>query len=206
MTNIPHEPRSRTVLRYTRMAHQAGVLNVFQFSQAVSAGYLARTQPEDRALRFREDGDSAESLGKAVKHNWQLVDRLIKGTSREFHADLEEVWVEMLPEPYRTDCKRELTRRYGFAAVTPLADCNAVVSEGLPGLAREFADTMQALAPILADGRIDEHDAPLIRAALKEGTDLIAQWAAIQAQLVVALPQGQVHGAAVLPLRRADHG
>lgn len=203
MMNILHTPRSRVVLRYTRDAVRAKTLAVLPFSQAVSADYLRHVQPEDRVLRFREDGDSADTALKAQKHNWQLVDRLISGASREFHADLEEFWVEHLPEPFRTDCRAELTRRYGFVATTPLNAPEQVAAEGLPGLAREFGETMAALAPILADGKIDAADLPFVRKALKEGTDLMAQWAAIQLQLVEILPAGEAHGAAVVPLRRA---
>lgn len=204
MTNIPHSPRSRVVLRYTRDAVRAKVLAVLPFSVSVSADYLQHVQPEDRVLRFREDGDSADSALKAQKHNWQLVDRLISGASREFHADLEEFWVEHLPEPFRSDCRAELTRRYGFVASTPLDAPEQVATEGLPGLAREFGETMSALAPILADGMIDERDLPFVRRALQEGTDLVAQWFAIQRKLVDVLPAGEAHGAAVVPLRRAD--
>ncbi len=206
MTNIPHQPRSRVVLRYTREAVRAKALTVLPFSADVSADYLRHVQPEDRVLRFREDGDTADSALKAQKHNWQLVDRLISGASREFHADLEEFWVEHLPEPFRTDCRHELTRRYGFIAATPLESQEQVMTEGLPGLAREFGETMSALAPILADGKIDANDLPHVRKALQEGSDLVAQWLSIQKQLIDILPAGEALGAAVVPLRRNASG
>lgn len=203
MTKILHETRSRTVLRYTREAVAAKALCVLAFSQAVAGSYLAAVQVEDRTLRFREDGDTVDSALKAQKHNWQLVDRLIKGASREFHCDLEEFWVNALPEPFRDNCQRELARRHGFAGSRPLADAASLVSDGLPGMAKEFGEVMAALAPILADGRVDEQDLPLVRNALQQGTDLVAVWLAIQAQLVAVLPVEQAHGVVVPMAQRS---
>jgi hypothetical protein len=197
MTNIHHEPRSRVVLRYTREAVKRKTLRVLPFSEVVADAYLAQVQPEDRTLRFKEAGDTVDTANKARAHNCQLVDRLIKGTSREFHCDLEEFWVRALPEPFRSDCMAELVRRYGFLGARPLLSHEEVVSHGIPGLAKEFGETMAALAGVIADGKIDATDGPLIRRALQEGTDLMAAWASIQGRLLPVLEAADAHGAAV---------
>jgi hypothetical protein len=197
MTNTHHEPRSRVVLRYTREAVKRKALRVLPFSEVVSDAYLAQVQPEDRTLRFKEPGDTVDTANKARAHNCQLVNRLIKGTSREFHCDLEEFWVQALPEPFRSDCMAELVRRYGFLGARPLLSHEEVFSHGIPGLAKEFGETMAALAGVIADGRIDAADGPLIRRALQEGTDLMAAWASIQGRLLPVLDAADAHGAAV---------
>jgi len=172
MTNIPHvsEPRSRTVLRNTRRAIDDGRLKVLPFSERVAARYFAEVQVEDRTVPFRVDGETAETALAARKHNHKFVDRLLKGEIKTFPADLEDAWVAELPEEHRERCVRELAARRGLVAVADPRVSDAPVVQGgeLSDLLREVGASAAALAPIFADGRVDEADMPHIGAALDQ--------------------------------------
>ena len=192
-----HEPRSAVIVRHTVAAMRSSArMCMRKFAANVAERYIATTALVDRHLTFHDPGSTIESAVKAEKANAQLVTRILDGTVR-FPVDLEEAWVGSLIDPFRMDCARELARRYGFlGAVAPRAGDSAAVQLG--DLAMQFGAVMQALAPVMADGRIDAEDAPAqLIAALKVGTDLQAAWVSLQARLVDALPaaaRGRVPG------------
>jgi len=176
MTNLLHvEPRSRTILRHTRQAIAARRLRVLPFSEAVADRYLAMTSPENRAVPLREQGDTMRSALAAKDHNGQVIDRLVKGKVKTFPADLEDTWVQELPQPYRQRCEIELAARRGHAIVRdPRADDPPAEQGGeLSDLLREVGHSVEALAPIFANGTVDAEDRPHAAKALQELGDLL---------------------------------
>ena len=140
---------------------------------------------DEREVEFHV-GSTTDSIIKAARANAQIVQRIFDGTVR-FPLDLVEAWGLALPEPYGLEFRRAMARRLGFVGVLPPSEQGA--AGDVSALATEFGETMAALAPLLADGRIDDSDNPaLVRKALREGTDLMAVWLALQQQLLAALP------------------
>ncbi|MEN5117474.1 hypothetical protein ABE488_09095 [Luteimonas sp. TWI662] len=179
------EPRAAAIFRYTTDAVRNSRHTDASFASAVAETYMAQVAPEERTTQFHV-GTDADSIAKAEKANAKLIERFRNGTVK-LPADLEEAWVESLPEPWRLDCARALARRYGFigarAPDTGIAGqllCTARV-------AIEFGQALQAIAEINSDGVVDAQDLPRIRRALAEyralGAEVVTQKATLQAEL-----------------------
>ena len=208
MTTSPHasEPRSRTVLRHTRQAIRDGRLKVLPFSERVASRYLSEVDVEDRTVPFREDGATADTALKARAHNHKIVDRLLAGAIKTFPADLEDAWVAELPDAHRDRCIHDLAARRGLVAVADprVTDSAAVQGGELSDLLREAGATAAALAPIFADGKVDESDLPHIAPALDQLGGLLT--AALQIHLRmsrVVAEAATARSATVHELRRA---
>lgn len=155
------------------------------FAQRLAEAYHARTEQSARSIEFHA-GTTTDGVIRAMARNTKLVERISTGAVR-FPLDLLEAWGEALPDDLGLEFRRTMARRLGFVGVLPPSDAGAPSDVG--ALAAEFGATMQALAPLLEDGRIDADDCPgLIRRAMREGADLMAAWLAVQQQLVSALP------------------
>ena len=156
------------------------------FAQRLADAYHTRFPDiADRSIEFKI-GTTAESQISAMKANAKMVERFCKGTLR-IPLDLLEAWADALPEALGLEFRREMARRLGFIGALPPQESAPAADVGT--LAAEFGQTMQALAPLLADGRIDSADCPaLVRKALAQGTDLMASWMTMQQALIAALP------------------
>lgn len=191
MKPAPHfpKPRSAVVFEHTRRMLAATNLCVRKFAMHVAEQYVALVAPADRLVPFRL-GVSDLELFKAERHNAQQLGRYMDGTLKALPADLEDAWVLALPEPFRSECERELAARRGRYAEKRLTADSAGNAAGLVELSREFGELVQALAPALADGRLDADDLPHARRILTESTDLIAAVLSVQRQVSELLPEG----------------
>lgn len=103
--------------------------------------------------------DGAKYMRDAA--NWlKRVQRWLD-RSVDFPAWLEEAWVEALEPEYRERCLHELAGRYGLLAVRELGgDACPVTAFGQ--LVTRMGSTVEACGQVLADGRIDANDVPLL--------------------------------------------
>ncbi len=181
-----HEPRSHTVLRHVQAHLLASSISVETYAEEVRALYHARvTDPKARVMQFHSGGDAI----KDMKANGQLIARILHRTVK-MPVDLEEALVLALPEQPRGACLRELAERYDLlpAAIphpTPSDD-----AANLSGILKETGEAIQALGPIMADGRVDEHDAPHAKRALIEINEALAALVTMQARITAILPEG----------------
>lgn len=104
-------PRQSIVYAYTRRMLDETATNANSFAMAVAERYLTTTAPDVRQVPFRL-GEGDELL-EALRANGQTLRRYMDGTVKVLPADLEDAWVLSLPEPYRSDCERDLARRRG---------------------------------------------------------------------------------------------
>ena len=188
MTPAPpsHSTASHVAREFHRRALLSG-MSAVTFAQRLADAYHAATPLPDRVIELHA-GTTADAQIRAMKQNATTVSRLVGGAIR-FPLDLVEAWAEALPDGLALEFRREMARRLGFLGALPPSGAGSTSDVG--ALAGEFGQTMQALAPLLADGRIDASDCPaLVRKALREGTDLMAAWMTMQAQLLAALPDG----------------
>lgn len=107
--------------------------------------------------------DGAKYMRDAA--NWlKRVQRWLD-RSVDFPAWLEEAWVEALEPEYRERCLHELAGRYGLLAVRELGgDACPVTAFGQ--LVTRMGSTVEACGQVLADGRIDANDVPLLPAMI----------------------------------------
>ena len=183
-------PRQQVIYGYTRRMLDETRLNANSFAMVVAEHYLRSTAPDVRQVKFRlGEGDE---LCAAMRNNGQILRRYMDGTLKVLPADLEDAWVCSLPEPYRSECERDLGRRRGFLPVQLLPVTEGSEAIGLSRLTSEFAQLLEAVAPALADGRITEADLPHARRILDESDDLIAAVLGMRRQLTALLSEGGV--------------
>jgi tRNA(Met) C34 N-acetyltransferase TmcA len=181
------EPRSAVICRATTECIRNSGHTDTSFAQAVAESYMQRVAPAERVVQFHVGTDLA-SIDVAHKRNAKIVERFRDGTVK-LPADLEEAWVAAMPQPWRDDCERELARRYGFlGARAPEIVPNAGVLQ-VAGLALEVGHTLEALAQVMADGKVDASDVPALLRALRESRDLAAELETLQARIQAALEE-----------------
>lgn len=160
------ETRSEVIFRFTQAMLRERRISLETFVQDLIDQYHLRVPASARIVEFKTDGDVFRRAGT----NAQKLRRYIDGQVN-LPADLEEAWVEALPHPYRTDCKRELARRYGFLDV-PLPDVSGISDVASLGrLTSEYAKLLQDMAPIVENGG---HTAQQLVQARAEVDQLIA--------------------------------
>lgn len=183
-------PRQQVVYAHTRRMLDATASNYTTFAMDVAERYLSMVAPDVRQVKLRT-GEGVELI-KAMENNAQVLRRYMDGTVKTLPADLEDAWVMALPEPFRGECERDLARRRGMLAVQMPADDEAAQAVGLARLAHEFGELMSALAPALADGKLDATDLPYARRILDESDDLISAVVALRRQVQALVPNSGV--------------
>lgn len=183
-------PRQQVVYAHTRRMLDATASNYTSFAMDVAERYLSMVAPDVRQVKLRT-GEGVELI-KAMENNAQVLRRYMDGTVKTLPADLEDAWVMALPEPFRGECERDLARRRGMLAVQMPADDETAQTVGLARLAHEFGELMSALAPALADGKLDATDLPYARRILDESDDLISAVVALRRQVQALVPNSGV--------------
>ncbi len=183
-------PRQQVVYAHTRRMLDATASNYTTFAMDVAERYLSMVAPDVRQVKLRT-GEGVDLI-KAMENNAQVLRRYMDGTVKTLPADLEDAWVMALPEPFRGDCERDLARRRGMLAVQMPADDETAQAVGLARLAHEFGELMSALAPALADGKLDATDLPYARRILDESDDLISAVVALRRQVQALVPNSGV--------------
>lgn len=180
-------PRQSVVYGYTRRMLDETATNSNSFAMSIAEHYHRAVAPDVRHVKFRlGEGDA---LCRAMKDNGQLLRRYMDGTIKVLPADLEDAWVSALPEPYRSDCERDLARRRGHICVRiDSMECNAVSSVGQ--LSTEFGELLSAIAPAMADGRINEADLKYAKQILNKSDDLISAVLAVRRLITALVPEG----------------
>jgi len=193
---LPNETRAHTIFRITQQCLRETVTSMETFAAGVVELYEKRVALRARTIRFHTGGDAYRDM----RANAQILRRYMDDeVSARLPVDLEESWVLALPEPYREDCISALAARYGrLAPVAPEASARGPVGD-LGRLMREVGEYVEALAPALADGVLDEGDLELIPGIRKELRDVQRELAAMEARLDAIEAAAAV---TVVPMRR----
>lgn len=179
-------PRQSVIYSHTRQMLDATACNYTSFAMTVADNYMAMTAPDVRQVKLRT-GEGSD-LTKAMDNNAQVIRRYMDGTVKTLPADLEDAWVVSLPEPYRSNCERDLARRRGILPLRMTMDDEATQAMGIAGLMKEFGELVQALSPAMADGLINAADLPHARKILDESDDLIMAITAVRRKVQALLP------------------
>ncbi len=174
-----HEPRSQVVFRYhQRVLFETGTCER-SLAAAIVDNYLEAVPAAHRIVEFHV-GTTAHTAEKAIKANAQIIKRYVIGAVK-MPVDLEEAWVRAFPQHLRLECKRELTRRYGFlAAQAPSAEAGRAIT--ISCVMREHADVIDAYAESKACGSRASK-----QRLMKEIADAQAALATLQAELAAEI-------------------
>jgi len=183
--------RADVIRTVTRAACDAGATVINRFAPAVCERYLDLTPVSARTLPIRKPCETDVDRYEADRvANLRYVQRLLSGEGKTFPADIEDAWIDSLPEPFRGDLDRALSARRGLLATrVPSAGEHAA---NLADALTRAGETTLALAPIFADGRIGVDDVPNCARALRALHAHQSSLSSIAEQLehVVALAMG----------------
>lgn len=182
--------RSKLIMQRSMQAIQQTGLNVLKFASRVAENYITATPQFERCVDFYETGTTLASATAAEKANGKLVDRFLKSVVR-FPADLEETWVDALPEPHRGDLVRELAARYGLlGAKAPALQAHEHVAR-LSDVLADAGRTAQLLAPMFANGslKVEGESAQRIAHSLLVIDRSIGDLVALKEQIREQLPK-----------------
>ena len=173
-----NETRSQTIVRHTQAYLQRTSDSWPTLATNVMERYHELVPAQQREVHFKIYGDAY----KCARLNAQELRRMESGDIR-LPVDLEEAWVQSLPQPWQEQCLTDLAARYGLlAAPIPSTEAGGAVID-FAALLKEIAEMHEALAPAIADGVIDEQDRPLAVRMLKEITDVDAQLLTMRRQI-----------------------
>ncbi|GHH52446.1 hypothetical protein [[Pseudomonas] boreopolis] len=175
-------PRQEVIYEHTnRMIRETGT-NRRSFAMELADRYLQLTPEDDRDVPFRitRGGDSDADK----KHNGQILGRFLDGHVKTMPANLEDVWVMSLPEPYRSDCERDLGARRGILPVRLAHLQPAADTAGIGVLMTEFGELVTALTKATADGVIDARDRPYAQEIIQKSQDVIIGALTVQQRFV----------------------
>ncbi|WP_165677442.1 hypothetical protein [Metapseudomonas otitidis] len=142
-------------------------LSTDRFAQALNAILLDTLGDQAEAKKIPDLRDRSLEIAKYTRDAANWLKRVQRWLDRsvDFPAWLEEAWVEALEPEYRERCLQELAGRYGLLAVRELGgDACPVTAFGQ--LVTRMGSTVEACGQVLADGRIDANDVPLLPAMI----------------------------------------
>jgi hypothetical protein len=174
------ETRSEVLFRYTqRLLHETRC-SMEAFAQRVVEEYHASVPTASRDVEFKTEGD----VFKCAAINAQKLRRYMDADiNARIPVDLEEAWVRGLPDPYRSECLRDLAARHGLLAV-PVPGASAITDmQSVSRLSREFGEVLEAIGPMLENGHFGPEDTTHVGRAVRELEDLLAVGTSILSRL-----------------------
>jgi len=183
--------RQQVIYGYTDKMLNETAMNANSFAMHVAEQYFAMTAPhrhDKKAVPLRMG--QGDDLADALKANGQALRRYMDGTVKTLPADLEDAWVLSLPEPYRSDCERDLAARRGLLPIRLSLIAADADTAGIGVLMVEFGSLVSALTPATADGVIDERDRPHAKTIIDRCNDVVIAALTIQRRFVALLGGG----------------
>lgn len=149
-------PRQSVIYAHTRRMLDHTATNANSFAMAVAERYIAMVASDVRAVPFRlGDGDD---LIVAMKNNGQILRRYMDGTVKVLPADLEDAWVLALPEPFRSDCERDLAQRRQRVTYQLPQHATGADFSTIAHVLSESGQLCSAWGEALADGEITDDE------------------------------------------------
>lgn len=161
------ETRPQTIFRHTQRMMRETPCSWELFGQRVVEHYHGHVPEFARNFLFQVGGD----IFRCAKTNAQRLKRYADSeVETNLPSELEESWVNALPQPYRADCIADLARRYGLLAVPvpKTAACALTAMQSMGEISREFGKLCETIAPVLADGQITADEAPALQETERE--------------------------------------
>lgn len=185
------ESRADTVIRHVKAyIFECPVTREAYADNVREVCSLLYPEPSTRPIKFHELEDHGGNSAAMLKANDQLVRRILDGEVKML-ANVEELLVFPLPPERRIACARELSERFGLVAAPAPQSTAGSAAMDLARLLKSTAEAIEAIAPMMADGVIDERDAPLAKKALTRITAAQGELVAWSARLTAILPDVQ---------------
>lgn len=162
-------PRQTVIYGYTRRMLDETAVDATSFAMRVAELYIDTTAPDVRHVKLRL-GEGAELI-KAMENNGQVLRRYMDGTVKTLPDDLEDAWVLALPEPYRSDCERDLARRRGRFSFELADGASGEECTALAGVLTQTGELCAEWGKALSDGSLSEAE---VQRICNEADDVIA--------------------------------
>lgn len=141
------DTRPQVLLHHIEMMKQHSSTTFRTYATNVRDVYQQRTPLQARAVDFHTTRDPYND----ERLNAQIVKRALDDLDR-LPCALEEALVLALPDPFRSECRRELAARYGeLAAAIPATEHGAAMADAAD-LMRETGEALADLAHCFDDG------------------------------------------------------
>jgi hypothetical protein len=171
--NAQNQTRAECICEITKRAMRESRTNILKFASDVADEYQKRVEPTSRIVDFYAERGSVEAIARAQRANGQLVNRFLTGVTK-FPADIEESWVASLPDPFRDECVRALAARYGLMAARTPDEARSTQSD-FAMMMHKYADVVDDIGKVLADGKINNQDRQNISKAERDIDALIGE-------------------------------
>lgn len=172
-----------------------------EWAERVDAKYHELVPERHRSLPAPglHDVHDAAAYRKLLRAWDQNIRRYVDG-SLKFPMELEEAWIEALDEPWRTDCKRERSRRMGMVGAAIPEPGPAGDHRTWGNALQEFGRMTQTMGEVLSDGVIDGSDAKDLPTLLNQIHAMQANLTSLEEKVNEALGEAQ---GTVREIRRA---
>lgn len=187
---LENETRNETIFRHVWQMLTERRMSMGSYAQHVVDAYHAKVAEEARCIDFKMKGDvfqcqkiNAQKLSRFMPSRFAHMSADMQDDDRapvRLPAELEESMVGAMLEPYRTNCTKDLARRYGLMGVVSPSLQSITGVASLAELTREMAEAMVATAPMLERGGMSPAEAGT---ALSELDDVIASAMALKATI-----------------------
>lgn len=165
------ETRPEVIFRFVRQMLHERRITMQTYSCSVVERYHELVPAAARSVLFKTEGDVFVCAHANAKH---LTRWMEEETAARIPVELEEAWVQALAEPYRTNCIRELVARYGVLAVAKPDSSGVQDMRSLGDLTKQVGEALEAVAPMVADGRFDAGDVAFAPEAIKQLDDIVS--------------------------------
>lgn len=188
--SAPEHPTRQAVLFAASHAamHETG-LSMDNLAANIAARYCARVPHEHRALNL-----TAEPSEPGAEAYYQWKDRTRRRIERYLNSDvnlpveLEEAWLDALPEPHRSTAISHLCHRIGILPVA-IPEMDEHTAATLSEVMREGSEAVAAASPMVEDGRLGENDRPHAGKAYREAVEAAASYLRWAQRLETAFPE-----------------
>lgn len=157
------------------------------YVDAVVKHYHDHTDVPDRILQFHV-ASTADQVEDFARLNTQTIKRMLIG-EHKLVADIEDALIAALPPEWRARLLTALLDRHGLllAHKPPALDDAAGQITSACALMRKTAAAVQAIAPMLENGRIDADDAPHFIPALEAVNKVMGACVTLNTQISTAI-------------------
>ena len=177
--------RQAVIIYHTQMMLAQTSCKQIDFAKLLTLNYLAMVPAHARDVSLRDwKGREEDERDHIIHANVKAVQRYLSGEVR-IPIELEEAWVASLGEGYQEQCVFDLMFRYGLIPVPILENVDL---DNLSTMMNEHADALRALAPMFADGKICEADAPFAAEAHQQLIESVAFTGAVAHAIKTRFP------------------
>lgn len=164
-----------------------GVGSIEPFAQDVREQYEAMVPVAQRTITWSSSPIASTRLNSDGKHVKRYIER-----NPKLPAELVPAWLIVLPKTVREQILSEFLAQFDATLVSVQRGDPAKMSESasLAKLMRECAEAVEAIAPMLEDGQVDESDVKFARNALMQLAELGAVVNEWQRRIASILPKG----------------